>query len=205
MRKLIARVALALDVDRREVINMDIATFMHADLTATVGVPLLNQLMWPAACDVKLTESFREERHDPLVDRLLSYPESRLPAGTRLSDLQSFQDRGCDLLIEWSSGQKDGVQLKSNGDVEKADFSQKTVAQIQHSRQHGLRKLYLVLAADITRTSNSQKVRGMISTVSAMNDPSITLQPSVWRKIGCRSHFFLRRGLIQWCAEYQES
>ena len=29
-------------------------------------------------------------------------------------------------------------------------------------------------------------------------DGTITLQPSVWRKIGCKSHFFLRRGLVQW-------
>ena len=35
------------------------------------------------------------------------------------------------------------------------------------------------------------------------DDGSITLQPSVWRKIGCASHFFLRRGLIQWCSDNQ--
>ncbi|HUQ70945.1 MAG TPA: DUF6527 family protein, partial [Planctomycetaceae bacterium] len=33
------------------------------------------------------------------------------------------------------------------------------------------------------------------------NDGTISLQPSIWRKIGCRSHFFLRHGLIQWCRE----
>ena len=27
--------------------------------------------------------------------------------------------------------------------------------------------------------------------------PSIT--PSVWRRVGCRSHFFLREGHIKWC------
>ncbi len=37
------------------------------------------------------------------------------------------------------------------------------------------------------------------------DDGSITLQPSVWRQIGCRSHFFLRRGLIQWCDQYRET
>ena len=25
-----------------------------------------------------------------------------------------------------------------------------------------------------------------------------TLHPSVWRQVGCRSHFFLRRGVVQW-------
>ena len=28
---------------------------------------------------------------------------------------------------------------------------------------------------------------------------AITLHPSVWRTAGCRSHFFLRSGRVQWC------
>lgn len=28
---------------------------------------------------------------------------------------------------------------------------------------------------------------------------TITLKPSVWRTAGCRSHFFLRSGRVQWC------
>ena len=27
----------------------------------------------------------------------------------------------------------------------------------------------------------------------------ITLKPSVWGKTGCRSHFFIRQGRIEWC------
>jgi hypothetical protein len=30
-------------------------------------------------------------------------------------------------------------------------------------------------------------------------DRTITLAPSVWRQKGCRSHFHLRRGRIDWC------
>jgi hypothetical protein len=30
-------------------------------------------------------------------------------------------------------------------------------------------------------------------------DGVVTLSPSVWRTVGCRSHFFLRSGKIQWC------
>lgn len=41
--------------------------------------------------------------------------------------------------------------------------------------------------------------------LSEHDDGTLTLHPSVWRKEGCRSHFFLRRGLIQWCREYQPS
>ena len=38
-------------------------------------------------------------------------------------------------------------------------------------------------------------------SVGIENDGSVTLNPSVWRKSGCRSHFFLRRGIVQWCPE----
>ena len=31
-------------------------------------------------------------------------------------------------------------------------------------------------------------------------DRTATLQPSVWRRVGCRSHFFLRRGRVVWCS-----
>ena len=27
------------------------------------------------------------------------------------------------------------------------------------------------------------------------------LSPSVWRKVGCKSHFFLKDGRVQWCCE----
>jgi hypothetical protein len=32
-------------------------------------------------------------------------------------------------------------------------------------------------------------------------DDTVTLSPSVWRRVGCKSHFFLRDGLIQWCKQ----
>ncbi len=31
-------------------------------------------------------------------------------------------------------------------------------------------------------------------------DGTISLHPSVWRTKDCKSHFFLREGLIQWCS-----
>ena len=36
-------------------------------------------------------------------------------------------------------------------------------------------------------------------TVTRYEDGTVTLHPSVWRKVGCRSHFFLRGGQIVWC------
>lgn len=31
------------------------------------------------------------------------------------------------------------------------------------------------------------------------DDGTLTVHPSVWRTKGCRSHFWIRRGLIVWC------
>ena len=33
-------------------------------------------------------------------------------------------------------------------------------------------------------------------------DGSASLMPSVWRRKGCRSHFYLRNGRIDWCRGY---
>ena len=30
----------------------------------------------------------------------------------------------------------------------------------------------------------------------------ISLNPSIWRKIGCKSHFFIRKGKVLWVKEY---
>ena len=30
-------------------------------------------------------------------------------------------------------------------------------------------------------------------------DGSATISPSVWRSKGCKSHFFIRKGLVLWC------
>jgi len=36
-------------------------------------------------------------------------------------------------------------------------------------------------------------------TLSEHNDGTVSLHPSVWRKIGCKSHFRLKHGKIIWC------
>lgn len=35
--------------------------------------------------------------------------------------------------------------------------------------------------------------------VTAHSDGTVSLSPSVWRTVGCRSHFILSRGDIRWC------
>jgi hypothetical protein len=138
---------------------------------------VLGHLMWLAAADVARTEDFRRHKHDSLVTRLQGILEAKLLEQPRLSTLQSLQDRGVDLLIEWPHRAKYGVQLKSHGDVEEKDFANKVLAQILDSHQHGLEQLWVVIAADIREVrrgkkldnANSEKVRGLQSRISAMN------------------------------------
>jgi hypothetical protein len=35
--------------------------------------------------------------------------------------------------------------------------------------------------------------------VSIASDGTPTLRPSVWRQVGCKSHFFVRDGRVIWC------
>lgn len=151
---------------------------------------VLQVVLWPAAADVERTGDFRNHRHDPLLARLQGILDDRLLERPRMSILQSLQDRGVDLLVEWPERGKYGVQLKSHGDVEDKDFASHTLMQIQDSRQHGLEKLYVVVAADIREVrkgskldnANSQKVRGLISRISSMCDPYVVVVPPerVW-------------------------
>jgi hypothetical protein len=38
-------------------------------------------------------------------------------------------------------------------------------------------------------------------SLSTHRNGTASLSPSVWRTQGCRSHFFLRRGRIDWCTK----
>ncbi len=36
---------------------------------------------------------------------------------------------------------------------------------------------------------------------SIHKDDTVTLRPSVWRRVGCRSHFFVRRSRVEWVTQ----
>ncbi len=36
-------------------------------------------------------------------------------------------------------------------------------------------------------------------TLTTHENGAISLSPSIWRTVGCQSHFFLRRGSVVWC------
>ena len=58
-----------------------------------------------------------------------------------------------------------GIQVKSYGDIQKKDFSSQVPLQIFESEKHGLSKILLALAGDLTDKSQEQKVRRMISEI----------------------------------------
>jgi Family of unknown function (DUF6527) len=54
---------------------------------------------------------------------------------------------------------------------------------------------------DVIQLNLLKKARPCWS-VEEHKDGTPTVMPSVWRRENCRSHFYLRRGQIEWCREY---
>jgi hypothetical protein len=125
------------------------------------------------AAHILATAGFRDRRHDGLLRRLQTVLEVKLLEHPQIDLLQGMQDRGCDLIVAWPARAKYGVQLKNDDDVKDKQFFIRTKAQITESRTHGLERLYIVLAADITGQSNREKVRQMQSEISALKDPYV--------------------------------
>lgn len=130
----------------------------------------LHEFLWTPAADPTITRGFEGKRHDELLRILRDKADAKLPGHQRTVILQCLGDAGCDLLIDWGGGFKFGIQLKSHYDIGEQDFAANTTRQIQDSRQHGLKKLYVLLAGDLTDNSQHDKVREFESRVSKMND-----------------------------------
>ena len=138
----------------------------------------LEGLLWPIAAEEDATAGFDGKGHDDLVDRLRRTIENTLGSSVRVSVLQSLEDAGCDILIETAqAGPKYGIQLKSHFDISEKGFGGKVSAQVQDSRQHDLQRLFVVLAGDLTSRSQIQKVRGLESRFSKMNDKYAMVVP----------------------------
>jgi hypothetical protein len=138
---------------------------------------VLEKVLWAPAADEAATAGFKDKSHAELIQLLRTQLEERLLHNPKISTFQSLQDRGCDVLIEWGPHAKYGLQIKSHGDIAEKDFAKNTLSQVQDSRQHGLQKLYVLLAGDLTDQSQEQKVRGLHSRISAMNDPYVSVIP----------------------------
>lgn len=136
----------------------------------TDHVAAIHDFLWRKPGTAAKTKGFQKLGHDALLEILRKKVEAELSGKPRIVPTQSLQDAGCDLVVEWSEDAKYGVQLKSHFDIGEKDFAAKTTSQIQNSRQHGLRRLYVLLAGDLTDESQEQKTRGLAANVSKMKD-----------------------------------
>jgi tetratricopeptide (TPR) repeat protein len=155
----------------------------HPKAEAETLIRALDRLLWPTASGDSATAGFRDKKHDGLLSALRVVLDAHFGARVRVSIFQSLPDAGCDIgLLFPAQGLKCGIQVKSHRDIAQLDFATKTLAQIQDSRRHGLRRLYLVLAGDLTDPSQLEKVRGLDSRISQMQDDYVTVVPPerVW-------------------------
>jgi hypothetical protein len=51
---------------------------------------------------------------------------------------------------------------------------------------------------DVIQLNLLQEVRPRW-TAEQHRDGTVSLMPSVWRQKGCRSHFFIKHGRVEWC------
>ncbi len=51
----------------------------------------------------------------------------------------------------------------------------------------------------ITLSLDRNRTPGWAVTIDWLSRPSVS--PSVWQKARCRSHFWIRRGSVEWCVD----
>ncbi|MGH9988544.1 MAG: hypothetical protein ACRD8W_31815, partial [Nitrososphaeraceae archaeon] len=128
------------------------------------------------------TNILNEVSHEELCESFVFwFSQTKLVFGESLiiSPEQSLRDEGIDVILYFpDSNMKIGIQVKSYGDVENPDFSTNVIKQIFRSKKHGITKLILALAGDLTSRSQQEKIRGLVSELSQRNDNYVhTLVP----------------------------
>lgn len=125
------------------------------------------------------TSVFRDLPHDQLVEGLNDFVFHHGPAmgvSGWGDNIQSLRDSGVDAVWQclWKeSSIRIGFQVKSHSDFTASgsdSFRRGVLAQITESRQLGLENLLVVLGADLTNNSISQKARGLLADFGKMPD-----------------------------------
>lgn len=84
---------------------------------------------------------------------------------------QSLGDDGIDVIVNFLSSKiKIGFQAKSHGDIEKKDFSKDTLAQIQRSKTHDPKHLFVLFSGNLDNPSQLQKIRIIQSELDKIKD-----------------------------------
>ncbi len=98
--------------------------------------------------DLDLISQFCNKKHDQLLDLVIENIgniKSFIDEGLSISRLHGLQDRGIDILIEYSDNYKSGISLKSPFDIDQADFSKSTKAQITEGLTYPDLEKYILL------------------------------------------------------------
>lgn len=127
------------------------------------------------------TKSFKHVYHKKLCEAFEYWvDQTKLLFGEAvwIEQTQSLRDSGVDLAINIpKSGVKYGIQVKSHGDIENKHFSKNVLAQITQTKKHGLERLFLALAADLTDGSQLEKARGLAAELNQQKDDYVILIP----------------------------
>ena len=121
------------------------------------------------------TEYFDGKKHDDLLDELLQYIQSSsgLIGNPRIFKTQSLNDRGVDLIVEYTSVCKIGIQIKSHFDVTQKEFALKVKAQMAESQSHGLDKWYLMICSPLkdAKGNYAAKISHLLNELSGFKTP----------------------------------
>ena len=107
---------------------------------------------------------FETVNHPQLVTSFIDYVNlnKNYIGLTHVENRQSIADSGCDIFIELNGSVKIGIQIKSKGDVEEKEFSNKVKAQYAESAALGLDKYYILICSPIN-TSSEKKINYIVS------------------------------------------
>ena len=116
------------------------------------------------------TSDFSKISHEELCQAVHRWIQNIFPNAYSLIT-HNIREEGIDILISFMRDDntlffKIGLQLKSYKDIQDANFSTKTDAQIEQSRSHKVEKLIIAFAGDMMDQSQIVKVRGKFTDIS---------------------------------------
>jgi len=142
-------------------------------------IKVISDLLDPYQTSVKDTSKFSGVPHDEVLyayEYWLQYLKLLVNEPFTIQIIQGQQDDGVDLILEFlNSDKKIGLQAKSHNDLKNEKFREKLMSQITYSKKHGLKKLFVILCADLQNRSQSYKVRNMTSQASQMQDNYVSI------------------------------
>jgi len=142
------------------------------------------------------TQIFRKVSHETLCQAFQYWLEemrTTISEPTSVAITQSLRDDGIDVLLEFSKSEvKVGFQIKSCNDVDEKEFTSKCIAQISRSRKHSISRLIIAIGADLTSERHQQKVRGLTSEISEMDNFCKVFSPektlTIWQTFENKEH-----------------